>query len=197
MVTKIKQTGIADLAVGQGQLAADSVTAAKIVDGAVGSAEIATDGVGADEIATGAVGTAELATGAVTSADIADGDIAYIDLRTDARAAFIRTFISAEQTIASGGLQTLTHGLPTKPTLFQYTLVCKIAQNGWAVNDEVEVALGHYDGTRFNAVWADATNIFVRYSDAASPFVIGNKATGVIAQLTNANWRLKVRAYSP
>ena len=84
MVTKIKRTGIEDLAVGQQQIDADAVTAAKIVDGAVGSDEIATDAVTSAEIVSGAVGASEIDDGSVGAAEIGTDAVAADEIAADA-----------------------------------------------------------------------------------------------------------------
>ena len=84
MVTKIKQTGIEDSAVGQQQLEADAVTAGKIVDGAVGSAEIDANAVTASEIAADAVGSSEIAADAVTASEIVADAVGEPEIAADA-----------------------------------------------------------------------------------------------------------------
>lgn len=189
MVTKIKQSGIDNGAVGQAQLGADSVTAAKIVDGAVGVAEIAADGVGASEIAAGAVGTSEIADGTITTDDIA----------TSARPAFTKSFESTQQTITSGGALTLAHGLVAKPKLVQLALVCQTAEFNYSIGDEIIVPNGLAQESTNNrgiGVLIDATNVTIRFGSAASVLTIQNKTTGNTAIITNANWKLVVRAFA-
>lgn len=176
MVTKVKQTGIADLAVGQAQLAANSVTAAKIVDGAVGAAEID----------AGAVGTSE----------IADGSIALADLSAAATPAFTKSYTSAGQTITSGGTLTLAHGLAAVPTLLQIRLKCTTGEHGYSINDEVIVAVGEQPSNRGVSVVPDATNVVIRYGSNANAFNVNDKSSGASAAITNANWQMIVRAWA-
>lgn len=108
-------------------------------------------------------------------------------------------FTSANQTITSGGLLTLAHGLGVTPTLFYPFLVCTTADAGYAVNDVIPVNphlnVDSVNG-RGQAIYADATNVYVRFGNAASAYNILNKTTGAGATITNTSWRLIIRAYT-
>lgn len=104
-------------------------------------------------------------------------------------------YVSSEQTITSGGLLTLAHGLGAAPSFFACRLKCAVAQHNWTVGDEMQAELSPSGATTINSIWADATNVYVRYSNTANCFNGGNKTTGAAVLLTNANWRLIVRAY--
>lgn len=104
-------------------------------------------------------------------------------------------YVSSQQTITSGGLLTLAHGLGVVPSAFACRLKCVTAEHNWTVGDEMLAELSPSGSTAINSLWADATNVYVRYSNAASCFNGGNKTTGAATTLTNANWRLIVRAY--
>ena len=106
-------------------------------------------------------------------------------------------YVSTEQTITSAGLLTLAHGLGAAPSMVQLQLSCQTAEAGWAVGDKPFVDMSQSVGSAstHNTVWADATNVLVRFSNNANCFAIGNKSTGLSTLLTNANWKLIVRAY--
>ena len=108
------------------------------------------------------------------------------------------SFTSADQTITSGALLTLAHGMVRTPELLSLYLVCQVIEEGWAVADAILTGtIGTTTSTnRATAVYADATNVYVRFSNAANCFLIGNKATGAAATATNANWKLRVRAWA-
>lgn len=115
---------------------------------------------------------------------------------------FDRFYESPEQTITAAGLLTLAHGLGTKRLLIQWHLVCKIAEANYAVGNEVPINIsmvGFNNGQDMSAT-VDATNISVRYGNAAGSggtvFQLPNKTTGARVSLTNANWRLVVRAWA-
>lgn len=111
----------------------------------------------------------------------------------------VTKFESAEQTITSAGLVTIAHGLGEKPTEVFAVFKCKTAESGFSVGDELlETALASHNGTTGNKgliVYADATNVYVRYASNASTISILNKGTGVAAGLNAANWNLIVRAW--
>lgn len=109
-------------------------------------------------------------------------------------------YTSANQTITLAGGLTLAHGLGAKPTLVTASLVCVIAELGYAVGDEVVInpALND-DGSnrRGISLVPDATAINVRYGSGASGvgLTIIRADTGDRAPITSANWRLVVRAW--
>jgi hypothetical protein len=170
VVTKVKQSGIAD------------------------------DAVGAAQIAAGAVGTSEIADGAVTAADLAavlDLSGKTLTLPPANTPALTKGYLSAEQTITSAGLIILPHGLGVKPKLMQLSLVCKTAEAGYLVGEEVVVSVNQTAtaADRHTSIRIDATNITIRFSSTATAFYVANATTGAGAALTNANWRLVVSAY--
>lgn len=115
---------------------------------------------------------------------------AYVDSRPLAS-----IYESGEQTIASGGALTLAHSLGAQPKLVQCYLRCKTAQHGYSVNDEVLLSWGGEFNKGLSVV-PDATNLNIRFgSDATGAFQILEKNTGNSNQITNANWRLLVKAW--
>ena len=158
---------------------------------------------------TGLTGGGDLTTNRTISADIAtlaeaQAGISSTKLMTPERTADAIAALgagvedpykSADLTITSGGLLTLAHGLSATPNVISARLKCVTAEAGWSVDEEPTTALGWWDsGSRTTSVWADATNIYVKISTAASSMVIGHKTTTVPTALTNANWRLKLIA---
>ena len=111
---------------------------------------------------------------------------------------FWQEFLSDDKTITSGDILTLPHGLTTSPKLIKYTVVCQSGEGGWSAGDVVRVELNNSDSTtdRVSAVWADSSNIYVRFSSAAAAFIAANKNTGAAVVLTNANWKLRLRAWA-
>lgn len=104
---------------------------------------------------------------------------------------------SAPQVITAGGLLTLAHSLGAKPTRVQGFLSCVTAEQNYSVGDECPVSLDN-QGTN-SLTWGascafDATNIYVRPSGTSGSFILLNKTTTSAFQITNANWRLIVRA---
>jgi hypothetical protein len=114
---------------------------------------------------------------------------AYVD-------AYVAGFTSTAQTITSGGLLTVAHGLGERPGSVQLWIKCTTADNGYAIDDEIQIDANSSGAAvgRFNTIYADDTNIYIRFTDETSCFGAGNKATGVSAPLTNASWELYLEA---
>ena len=101
-------------------------------------------------------------------------------------------YTSGEITISSGGLATLTHGLPSRPTSLALMLRCKIAQHGYSVGDEVSIGSG-FSGSaganKSNPLYTDnTTQVKLRFDNASNSFMYGNETNGSNVTLTNANW---------
>ncbi|MCA3247394.1 MAG: hypothetical protein ING29_13055 [Azospirillum sp.] len=112
-------------------------------------------------------------------------------------AIFSAAYTSSDQTITSAGLLTLAHSLGGAPTLVFCQVVCATAEHNYSIGDVVfwYSAQSNASGSFGAAVLADATNVSVRFGAAASPFALPDKTTGIVQPLTNANWRLRVRAW--
>lgn len=85
------------------------------------------------------------------------------------------------------------HGLPGKPQLVRWVLVCQTAELGYVSNDEVDVA-SLYDagGTKPAFTWgADATNVWL--IEGNKPAVYKKDASGASA-MTLADWDAKCYA---
>lgn len=86
------------------------------------------------------------------------------------------------------------------PKLVTGQLVCKTAENGYAIGDVIEMPLTNLNSTAANGYGCnarkDATNVYIRYGANASLWAAVNGTTGVYATLSAANWRLVVRAFA-
>jgi hypothetical protein len=111
---------------------------------------------------------------------------------------FTAQYLSSNQTITSAGLLTLAHSLGQLPKAVLLELECAAIEGGFSVGDDIIIGVNSSTAgdNRFTAVYIDATNVYVRYSNAAQVFTYANKATGAALQLTNGSWRLKVRAFA-
>jgi len=108
---------------------------------------------------------------------------------------FSRQFQSAEQTITSGGALTIAHGLGATPDFWTILLICKTAEIGYSVGDVTEVSGTQDSSVSYGlAVVPDAVNLVCRYGANANAFFLLNKTTGVAEAVTNANWRVILRA---
>lgn len=107
-----------------------------------------------------------------------------------------KSFTSAQQTITSNGALTLAHGLGAAPFIFPLQLVCQTGEANWTAGQIINVNYGVLNsGTGLNAaVSSDSTNIYIRYSNSGSVFQYLDATTGAGVSLTNANWKLVVKA---
>ena len=112
---------------------------------------------------------------------------------------FTKEYVSAEQTITAGGLLTLAHGLGVTPKLLQARIICKTADVGYSIGDEVFISNDGSSSVSDSYSTAlscnGTTNIDVRYGSGGG-FRIPNKGTGGGTNITAANWRLIVRAWA-
>lgn len=108
-----------------------------------------------------------------------------------------RRFTSSAQTITSGGLLTLAHGLDAAPRMVRLRLKCTTAEQNYSIGDEIIVSENSTAGAsfqRFTGIRVDATNVYIRFSSNAGVFSTANATTGAATVLTNANWELYVEA---
>ena len=119
------------------------------------------------------------------------------DVPTAGQLPFTKAFESAEQVVTSGGLLTVAHDLGVAPKLWNAIIVCKTADQGYAVGDVLEMPTTSA-GTSYGAAIVPGVSDFtVRYGNNASSPLFGlNKGTGAVTNLTPANWRLIVRAWA-
>lgn len=109
---------------------------------------------------------------------------------------FSSYFESAQQTITPGGALTIAHGLGRKPVLVTHVLQCVTAEFGFAVGDEATVYIPGFNAiARGCQIVPTTTNLNVRFGTDASTFNVMRSDTGGLQSLTNANWRLVVRAW--
>ena len=115
---------------------------------------------------------------------------------------FSEAYESAEQSITTSGLLTLAHGLSSQPKLVIAVLKCNSVEHNYSAGDEVVISSqqvlqsGGSPAGRGVSIVPDATNIQVRYGNATNVFDIINATTGAGTLITNANWRLIVRAWA-
>lgn len=110
--------------------------------------------------------------------------------------ALVPSYTSPEQTISNAGTATLTHGLGAIPKLVQLRLVCKAGDAGYSIGDEIIWGTVMAGNDRGVGITVSATEIIYRFLNNASPMVYTNKSTGAITTLTNASWRLVIRAWA-
>ena len=105
-------------------------------------------------------------------------------------------FESEPQTITVGGALTIPHGLGGAPIMVQPSIECVSADLNYSVGDRVVISMNMTSTVtnRYMSVYWDATNIKVKYSAAATPFVISSPTTGNGVAITLASWRFYVTA---
>jgi len=112
-----------------------------------------------------------------------------------------RKYKSAEQSISSGGLLTLGHGLGTEPDSISVIAVCKNAQAGFSVGDKIELSSSVYRATGGAvssgvSVYFDSSNVYLRVGSSATLAYIPNKTTGSSDSISASNFNLVVVAWT-
>ncbi len=110
----------------------------------------------------------------------------------------LKPFISALQTITSGGALTIAHGL-TGATKFWagVTLQCVTAEAGCGVGARIIPQTTQHAGSNRGFVsQCDGTNIYVRFGADGNAFEALNYGTGAAVALTNANWRAEFTVWA-
>jgi len=129
---------------------------------------------------SGTGGTASL----VTPADI---KAAIIALETSSTPNF------TSQVAFTSSVTTATHGLGALPSRWEVSVVCTVANLGYAVDDVIRLT-SHNEGSgaRGTTVSANATEITV----AGSSVFLQQKSGGGVAALTNTDWDLIFEAWT-
>jgi len=112
-------------------------------------------------------------------------------------------FDSGLLTITAGGTISLNHGLGGPPDGVRAVLVCQIPQHGYDVGDEVEVQMALNDKAGFSNMGISLRTTFnqilgqIGDSPTAESFAVHQRTVdvGVLAGITNANWRLRIKAF--
>lgn len=108
---------------------------------------------------------------------------------------FTKSFESTQQTITGNGALTLAHSLGVKPNLYLAFLVCVTGEAGYTAGDEtiIDPSVSDPGSSRGISLVPDTTNVNVRYGSQQS---LIHKTSGAWTILTNANWKLVVRAWA-
>lgn len=108
-------------------------------------------------------------------------------------AAGVTKFTSTDQTITNGGTLTIAHGLGAVPFGFSIYYVCQTAEQGYSIGDVVQCFSGDTNGNRGIMVTVDATNLVVIMGSSGQQML--NKSTGTSVSMTNANWKIRFKAW--
>jgi len=107
----------------------------------------------------------------------------------------INTYTSPQITITPAAGATLTHGLSGIPANIQAFLVCQTAEHGYLVGDVVPIppAILISGGGGINLALTPTT---IKYKiGTPNTFNVLNLSTGVNQVITNANWKLLIKAW--
>lgn len=108
------------------------------------------------------------------------------------------SFLSNSITISSGQHSgNIAHGLGGTPTLLQVIAICQTDEEGFNTDDVVVPGGDINDGSPSGVtVGASSASVWLKCAVATNPIVAGRRAgAGGLVRLTNANWRLKIRAW--
>lgn len=113
---------------------------------------------------------------------------------------FSKEFVSALQACTAAALSTIAHGLGVVPKTIDFEIECvSTGEYNWSVGDVLKVGAGwnaDLANNRGFAIYADATNVYVRMGSGAAPLTIINKTTGAAAGITVARWNFRIRAWA-
>jgi len=139
------------------------------------------------------------ATGGDQGADTVNMSAYYID-GTDILSSVVlqKTYVSSLQTITSGGLLTLVHGLGAEAKVVELVLQCTAVDAGYSVGNRIIIqqASPFLTVGRGMVILTTATQVQIRYSSDANAFAYPAKITGVLTALDNTKWQMEVRAYA-
>lgn len=110
---------------------------------------------------------------------------------------FTKSFESSEIVMGNFAVNSISHGLGGLPTLMQLFARCKIAEFGYSVGDEINIAATHFNGSNNyagNMISADGTEITVLQGNETT--ILRKDSGASVSTLTNASWRLVVRAWA-
>jgi len=111
---------------------------------------------------------------------------------------FTSSFESTELGIAATTEYSAAHALGVKPTGMQAFLICKTAEYGYSIDDEVVFANNYTAGSPaadgdYPGLYANATTI---YWYSGTNLRITNRTNGAPVNITFANWKIILRAYA-
>lgn len=106
---------------------------------------------------------------------------------------------SAEITLTEGASSSLAHGMAGTPASVISKLVCKVADQGYAVGDEIIVTNTQQSRSGDNnlGITYAVSDTFIFYRMGFGDiFSINSKGSGSGEQINKANWRLVIEAFS-
>lgn len=120
---------------------------------------------------------------------------AYVDAQP--APVFAAAYDSGDQTITAAGALTLAHSLGAAPKIVQCLLHCSSTELNYSAGDFVVIGPTGADSSNTGvSVVPDATNLNIRFGQAAQVFYIPDKTTGVGTAIDPTKWKFVVRAYA-
>lgn len=108
----------------------------------------------------------------------------------------VTNFITGEYTLADGLIANTNHGFASLPRWVRWVLVCKTADVGYSVGDEVDVAM--FDTTDDRPPWVgggNSTNLFLVQLAGFTSCDVPNKTNGAQTSITYTRWKAKGYAH--
>ena len=105
---------------------------------------------------------------------------------------------TSDETITAAGLLTLAHALGAVPFDYTIDLVNTSAEHNYSIGNTTKPQLVQYSiagNGKGVSIVPDSTNLVIRFGNDANTFNILNKTTGVEAEITNASWDLRIKAW--
>lgn len=102
-------------------------------------------------------------------------------------------FVSPERSVAANTDVQEAHGLAGTPALVRVVLICKTAEYGYVVGEEVEMNFHYVSGGGQVGVSADSTNVYIEVGGNIN--LLNKLSKPNIATITYANWRWVIRAW--
>lgn len=118
----------------------------------------------------------------------------------DNTAIITKQFTSASTSYTNGGFITLAHGLGETPKFVQIVCVCKVANLGYSVGDEVvpnngASTTGSLSSSGFSYYW-DSTNVYIQIGLNGLSLHQKSATAGAYASASSTNWNVKARAFA-
>jgi hypothetical protein len=109
---------------------------------------------------------------------------------------FTASYTSGELSVATQTAHTLTHSLGARPELIQARLICKVANAGCSIGDQVVINIaGDSSSTeRCNSVRLTTTQILIKIANNA--LIVTRPDNGAVDAITATSWRLVIKAWA-
>lgn len=102
-------------------------------------------------------------------------------------------FVSPERSVAANTDVQEAHGLAGTPALVRVVLICKIAEYGYVVGEEVEMNFNFVSGGGQVGVSADSTNVYIEVGNNIN--LLNKLSKPNVATIAYEKWRWVIRAW--